>query len=216
MVSSETLLVFIAAAAVLVVIPGPNHIYIIARSAAEGRRAGFASAFGVETGTLVHVGVAAAGLSYLIAASDTAFNVVRYLGAAYLVYLGVRALWRHHPLPEAAAVRPQRLRRVYVEGAVVNLLNPKVILFFLAFLPQFVDREAGAVPLQIVVLGSVLMVLGLLSDLVYAVAAGSLGEWLRQRPAAQRMQERLSGVVYLGLAAATAMTGSGQGSRAGR
>jgi len=195
------LLLFLPAALVLVAIPGPNHLYITARSIGEGRRAGLASAFGVETGTLVHIAAAAAGLSALVAASATAFGVLRYAGAAYLVYLAYRTL-RGGDDGDGPALRPQPLRRVYLDGVLVNVLNPKVVLFFLAFLPQFVDRRAGAVPLQIALMGLMVVLFGLLSDIAYALAAGSIGTWLRARPAFRRRQRYATGLVYLGLGAA--------------
>ncbi|WP_433328479.1 LysE family translocator [Spirillospora sp. CA-294931] len=201
-------LLFLLAAATLVAIPGPNHLYIIARSAAEGRRAGFASALGVETGTLIHVAAAAAGLSAVIAASATAFGVLRYAGAAYLIYMAYRTL-RGGGDDETPELRPQPLRRVYADGALVNLLNPKVVLFFLAFLPQFVDQHAGAVPLQILVMGLVTTLIGVVSDFAYVLAAGSVGRWMRERPSFRRRQRLATGVIYLGLGAAAALAGPG-------
>ncbi|MQA86227.1 MAG: LysE family translocator [Streptosporangiales bacterium] len=206
-VSLQTLMVFVAASVVLVAVPGPNHIYITARSLAEGRRAGIASALGVETGTLVHIAVAAAGLSYLIATSAVAFRVVKYVGAAYLIYLGIRTLLDRGHRQTGGAPRRRNLRRVYIEGVVVNLFNPKVILFFLAFLPQFVDPGTGNVPVQIVLLGLVLLVIGVASDLLYAVGVGSAGDWMR--PQLQRYQRYLSGAVYVGLGVMTALVDSG-------
>jgi threonine/homoserine/homoserine lactone efflux protein len=203
MISPSTLLIFALASLALVLIPGPNHIYIITRAVSQGRAAGVASAFGVEVGTLVHIAAAAAGLSYVIALSATLFNVIKWAGVAYLVYLGVRALTSRQELAAGQAV-PQPLRSVFLEGVVVNVLNPKVILFFLAFLPQFVDPEAGAVPLQIAVLGGTLLLLGLLSDLIYALSADALGRRLRTRSG---VLGNLSGVVYLGLGVATALSG---------
>src|SRR5918992_2213453 len=199
---------FVLACIALVVVPGPNLIYITARSLGEGRRAGIASALGVETGTLVHVAAAAAGLSALVAASATAFTAVRYAGAAYLVYLGIRTLRGGDET--GPAPRPQRLRRVFLEGVLVNLFNPKVILFFLAFLPQFVDPDAGSVATQVLLLGVLLTAIGVTSDMVYAVAAGSLGDWLRARPRFRRRQRHATGLVYLGLGAVTAFAGGGQ------
>ncbi|GAA2991737.1 LysE family translocator [Streptosporangium longisporum] len=203
MISPSTLLIFALASLALVLIPGPNHIYIITRAVSQGRAAGVASAFGVEVGTLVHIAAAAAGLSYVIAQSATLFNVIKWAGVAYLVYLGVRALTSRQELTAGQAV-PQPLRSVFLEGVVVNVLNPKVILFFLAFLPQFVDPEAGAVPVQIAVLGGTLLLLGLLSDLIYALSADALGRRLRTRSG---VLGNLSGVVYLGLGVATALSG---------
>ncbi|MES9535862.1 MULTISPECIES: LysE family translocator [unclassified Actinomadura] len=194
-------LLFLLAALALVAIPGPNHLYITTRSIGEGRRAGIASALGVETGTLVHIAAAAAGLSAVIAASATAFGFLRYAGAAYLVYLAYRTLRTRHEAGEPV-LRPRPLRRVYLDGVLVNVLNPKVVLFFLAFLPQFVDQEAGAVPLQIAVMGAATALIGLASDIVYAVAAGSIGAWLRARPAFRRRQRHATGLIYLALGAA--------------
>ncbi|MBG0813193.1 LysE family translocator [Planomonospora sp. ID82291] len=203
MISFSTFLLFSAASLALVLVPGPNHLYIVARGVAQGRAAGMASAFGVEVGTLVHIAAAAAGLSYVIARSAPLFAAVKWAGVAYLLYLGVRAL-TSRPEAEIRETAPQPLRAVFLEGVVVNVLNPKVILFFLAFLPQFVDPAAGAVPLQIAVLGGTLLLLGLVSDMVYAAGAGALGRRLRSRA---RLLGRVSGVVYLGLGVATAFSG---------
>lgn len=194
---------FLLAATTLIVIPGPNHLYIVTRSIADGRRAGFVSAVGVECATLVHVGLAAAGLSALIAASATAFAFLRYAGAAYLVLLAVRTL-RSRDEPDEVQVAPAPLRRVFLDGLLVNLFNPKVVLFFLAFLPQFVDREAGAVPLQVAVMGLTVGTIGLVSDMVYASAAGSIGGRLRSRPVFRRRQRYATGLIYLGLGAVAA------------
>ncbi|RCG30998.1 LysE family translocator [Sphaerisporangium album] len=203
MIAPSTLLVFSAAALALVVIPGPNIIYITARGIAQGRAAAIASAVGVETGTLLHIAAASAGLSYLIARSAAAFTVVKWAGAAYLVYLGVRTLAdRRGQAGEVVASQP--LGRVFLEGVIVNVLNPKVILFFLAFLPQFVDPAAGSPALQIAVLGATLLLLGIASDMVYAVGAGTLGRVLRRRG---KSIKYVSGCVYLGLGVATALTG---------
>lgn len=206
MVAPHTLALFATAALALVVIPGPNVVYITTRSVAEGRRAGVVSALGVETGTLVHIAVAAAGLSYLIATSVLAFSVVKYVGAAYLIFLGVRTLLGRDTAGERA-VAPYGLRRAYLEGLVVNVFNPKVILFFLALLPQFVDRAAGAVPAQVTLLGLVLFGLGVAADMSYALGAGSIGAWLRTRPAFARRQRYVTGVIYLALGVTAAVAG---------
>jgi threonine/homoserine/homoserine lactone efflux protein len=211
MPSAGTLLVFAATALVLIAIPGPNHVYIAARSLSQGRAAGVASAFGVETGTLVHVGAAAAGLSAVIASSATAFNVVRYLGAAYLVYLGIRALVRRDDREAAAATADTPLRRAYLEGVMVNVLNPKVALFFLAFLPQFVHPDQGPVVTQTLILGAVIFPLALAADLVYAFAAGAIGLRLRGRAGFARRGRRLTGGVYLALGAVAALSGGRRG-----
>jgi len=161
----------------------------------------------VETGTLVHI-AAALGISSLIASSAVAFSVVKYAGAAYLVYLGIRTLLQPPATPGTEGPKaPQQLARVYREGIVVNVLNPKVALFFLAFLPQFVDPAAGSAAAQIVVLGLVMMVLGLLSDIGYALTGGALGRLLTRRPRFLRVQRYVSGGVYLGLGATAALSG---------
>ena len=202
MPAPATLLVFALPASVLVAIPGPNHIYIVTRSIAQGRRIGLASAFGVETGTLVHISAATVGLSALIASSAVAFDTLRYAGAAYLAYLGIRALLRDDALELDGGPAPPSARRAYLDGVLVNVLNPKVALFFLAFLPQFVDPARGATSTQILVLGLVVFTIATTSDVVYALAAGALGGWLRSRPAFVRVQRHLTGCIYLGLAAA--------------
>jgi threonine/homoserine/homoserine lactone efflux protein len=202
MPDAATLLVFAAAATLIVLIPGPNHIYIAARSVSQGRGAGIASALGVETGTLVHIAAAAFGLSALIASSAAAFDVVRYAGAAYLVFLGVRALLRNGG-HEAGTQDEATRSRAFAEGVVVNLLNPKVALFFLAFLPQFIDPANGSIVLQTLVLGLTMFAIGLAIDLLYALIAGALGGRLRQRA----VLDRVSGGIYIALGAVAALSG---------
>jgi threonine/homoserine/homoserine lactone efflux protein len=202
MPAPATLLVFALAASVLVAIPGPNHIYIVTRSIAQGRRIGLASAFGVETKTLIHINAATVGLSALVASSAVAFDTLRYAGAAYLAYLGIRALLRDDAIELDGLAAPPSARRAYLDGVLVNVLNPKVALFFLAFLPQFVDPARGATSTQILVLGLVVFAIATTSDVIYALAAGALGGWLRSRPAFVRVQRYVTGCVYLGLAAA--------------
>ena len=201
-----TLLLFTLAGLVLVAIPGPNHLYIVTRSIAQGRRAGLASAFGVESGTLVHIAAAAAGVSALVASSALAFSVVKYLGAAYLVFLGIRALLARDAHAPEAHDRRASLRRAYLDGLLVNVLNPKVALFFLAFLPQFVDTTRAAAP-QVVVLGLLLSAIGLASNVLYAVTAGALRAWLRGRPGFWRRQRYVTGGVYVGLGVVAALAG---------
>lgn len=203
MIPLSTLALFATAALALVLIPGPNHLYITARGLAQGRPAALASAFGVEAGTLVHTAAAAAGLSYVISQSATLFAVVKWAGVAYLLYLGIRA-FTGKDATEAVAASPQPLRKVFLEGVLVNVLNPKVALFFLAFLPQFVDPAAGAPALQIMILGATLFALGLLSDMVYAFGAGALSHTLSRH--ARRLRH-FSGIVYLSLGVATAFAG---------
>ncbi|MEU4233813.1 LysE family translocator [Nonomuraea sp. NPDC026600] len=203
MIPWSTYVLFVGASLALVLIPGPNHLYITARGLAQGRAAGLASAFGVETGTLVHIAAAAAGLSYLITKSATLFAIVKWAGVAYLVYMGIRAFTGKEEA-ETEAPPAQPLGKVFLEGLVVNVLNPKVTLFFLSLLPQFVKPAAGSPALQIVVLGATLLLLGLVSDMVYVFTAGALGARLAGRARALR---HFSGVVYLGLGVLTAFAG---------
>jgi threonine/homoserine/homoserine lactone efflux protein len=203
----STLLVFAASVLALVLLPGPNLIYIVTRGVDGGRRAAVASALGVETATLLHVVAAAAGVSALLASSAAAFEVVRYAGAGYLAYLGVRTLLTRGEAGEQGPTPPAGGARVYAEGFVVNLLNPKVALFFLAFLPQFVDPGAGPTSLQVLALGAVFVAISLPLDLLYAVGAGSIGARLRGRPALMRGRRWVTGTVYLALAAAAVVAG---------
>ncbi len=208
-----TLMLFAFSAAVLVAVPGPNLLYIMTRSIADGRRVGIASALGVETGTLVWVAAAAAGLAAVLASSELAFNVVKWAGVAYLVYLGLHTLLRPAPDQlEGATPAGASLRGAYLQGLVVNVLNPKVALFFLAFLPQFIDPGRDATG-QILVLGAIFFVIALLIDLAYALGAGALGSWLRRRPAFLRRQHYVTGSVYLLLGAAAALAGDGRARR---
>jgi threonine/homoserine/homoserine lactone efflux protein len=205
----STLLVFALASLALVAIPGPNVIYIATRSLGQGRRVGVASALGVETGALVHIAAATAGLSALIRSSPLAFDVVKYMGAAYLIGLGIRSLVRGKALDLSGETTPGPLHRAYAEGILVNVLNPKVALFFVAFLPQFVDPSRGAPAVQILVLGLVFLAIAVVLDVGWALAAGTLGAWLRARPRFAGRQRFLTGGVYLALGAAAALTGSG-------
>jgi threonine/homoserine/homoserine lactone efflux protein len=195
-----TLLAFIVTAIVLVVIPGPAVIYIVNRGISQGRRAAVISALGIETGALVHVLAAAVGLSALIASSQTMFSVVKYAGAAYLIVLGISS-WRSHEDADTSSlvVRPVALRRVYMQGIVVNVFNPKVGIFFLALLPQFVSPGQGAVWLQMLVLGTVFLAVATILDVAYALASGVIGEWLGRRERTGRLRGRISGATYIGL-----------------
>jgi threonine/homoserine/homoserine lactone efflux protein len=198
---SSAVWLFCVAALALLAIPGPAVLYIVVQSAEQGRRAGLASVGGIHVGSLVHVAAATAGLSALIVASALAFSVVKFAGAAYLVYLGVRKLLERSAV-ERVERPPEPLRRAFRRGIVVNVLNPKTALFFLAFLPQFVDPDRGAVWSQVLVLGLLFVALGLVSDSLYAVAAGTVGGLLRRRRSALRYG---SGLVYIGLGAAAAL-----------
>ena len=203
------LLLFISAALVLLFIPGPAVLYILARSVEQGRRAGLASASGIATGTLAHVLAATLGLSALLLSSAIAYSVVKYAGAVYLLYLGIKK-FRERPAvrDELKQVPALPLRRIYAQGILVQVLNPKTAIFFFAFLPQFVNPARGHVSLQFFVLGMIFILLGLSSDSVWALTAGSAAGWLRQNQAFIRNERYISGTVYLGLGMATAVSGS--------
>ncbi len=205
-----TLLTFAIAATLLIVVPGPNLIYIITRGIDQGRRAAVVSALGVETGMLVHVAAAVLGLSAVLTSSELVFNGVRYAGAAYLVWLGVTSI-RSRPadLTDPAGGRTLSLTRLYSQGIVINVLNPKVGIFFLAFLPQFLDPSRGNMSLQILILGGVFSAIATASDLLYAMASGTIGSWLRKRSSVARLRGKFSGAIYIGLGAVAALTGSG-------
>jgi threonine/homoserine/homoserine lactone efflux protein len=206
MPDGSTLLLFAGASLALLIVPGPAVIYIVTRSVDQGRRSGIVSKLGVEAGTFVHALAATVGLSALIASSATAFSVVKFAGAAYLLYLGMRRLLERSQ-PEQ--LRPPSSRsRLLVNGLLVQLLNPKIAIFFLAFLPQFVDPSHGAIALQTLVLGTVFTLLAVLSDGGYALVAGAAGGWLRDRRSPQRWIARWSGTVCIGLGVSAALTGS--------
>jgi threonine/homoserine/homoserine lactone efflux protein len=200
MPSPHAFAVFIPAAIVLLAIPGPAVLYIIATSVEGGRRHGLLSVAGVHLGSVVHVAAAVAGLSALIVSSAIAFSTVKYVGAAYLVLVGIRK-WLERDEPASIRARPPRSgRRVFTQGVIVNVLNPKTALFFLAFLPQFVDRD-HTVWTQVAVLGLCWVALGLLSDGAYALAGGTIGGFIRRRRRAVRYA---SGGIFVGLGAVAA------------
>jgi threonine/homoserine/homoserine lactone efflux protein len=199
---STSIGLYALAALALLVIPGPAVLYVVMQSAEQGRRVGIASVAGIHVGTLVHVVAAAAGLSALVVASAVAFSTVKYAGAAYLIYLGVRKLLEKSS-PDAHEPARESMRRAFARGVVVNVLNPKTALFFLAFLPQFIDADRGGVWSQALVLGLVFLLLGFCSDSLYALAAGTVGGLLRRKRRALRYG---SGVVFIGLGTAAALT----------
>jgi threonine/homoserine/homoserine lactone efflux protein len=202
--------IFAVAAILLLLTPGPAVLYIVARSIEQGRVAGLASVCGIATGTLVHVLAAALGLSALLASSALAFAVVKYAGAVYLIYIGVRRLKRADA-PAAQINLPRRsLGRLYRDGFVVNLLNPKTALFFLAFLPQFVDPSRGAVATQIAFLGLLFTLMGMTSDALYALVAGTAGRWVKRNGRYLRWERYVTGGVFIGLGLTAAFAGNGR------
>jgi threonine/homoserine/homoserine lactone efflux protein len=203
----SSLALFAGAALALLLVPGPAVLYIVAQSVEQGRVAGLVSMLGIEMGGLVHVAAAALGLSALLVQSAVAFSVVKYAGAAYLVYLGLRKLLAHERFEAGESRPPKKLGRLFRQGIVVNVLNPKTALFFFAFLPQFVDPEAGAVGLQIGLLGLLFIAIAVVSDGSYALAAGTAAHLLRGNPRFLRAERWVSGSVFVGLGLTAAFTG---------
>jgi threonine/homoserine/homoserine lactone efflux protein len=203
-----SLLIFVSAAALLLAIPGPAVFYIVGRSIGQGRNAGLVSALGIGVGTLIHTLAAAVGLSALLVSSATAFSVVKYLGAAYLVYLGIQRLRSKQPLAASDTTAPQAtLARVFSQGIVVNVLNPKTALFFFAFLPQFIDPARGHVATQILSLGVLFACMGTTSDSLWALFSGSVAGWLRNNQRWMRNERYVSGGILISLGVATAFVG---------
>jgi len=198
--------VFSLASLALLVVPGPSVLYIVTRSISQGRMAGLASVLGVHVGTTFHIAAAALGLSALLMRSIAAFNVVKYAGAAYLIYLGIRRLLDDESPIQHGPVKERPLSRIFRQGIVVNLLNPKTALFFLAFLPQFVDVQKGSVALQMLLLGSLFILLGLISDGTYALLSSFLGDRLRTSKTFARRERLFSGGIYVGLGVTAALS----------
>jgi threonine/homoserine/homoserine lactone efflux protein len=207
MVPASTLAAVAVAALVLAVIPGPAVLFIVARSVHQGRRAGAFSALGVALGGMVHVAGAVVGFSALLVSSAAAFAVVRWAGALYLVWMGVKAL-RGAPAGDDLAVPPPApRRRLVAQGFAVNALNPKTALFFLAFLPQFVDPRRGSVALQMLALGATFIVVAASSDMTYALLAGTLAGRLQAARGSRRTARWVTGGVYIALGAGAALAG---------
>ena len=207
--TATTFALFCAAALALIVVPGPAVTYVVTQSLDRGRSAGLVSALGVASGGLVHVAAATAGLSALIASSASAFTVVKLAGAAYLIAIGLlRLAGRGESVGEEGENAPTPARRLFWQGALVNVLNPKTALFFLAFLPQFVDRSAGSVTLQLLVLGLLFVGLATLSDGSYALLAGTAADRLRGSGRLLRRERYVSGGVLVGLGVAAAVSAS--------
>jgi threonine/homoserine/homoserine lactone efflux protein len=212
MPDASTFALFVAAALALLLVPGPAVIYVVARSVEGGRLRGLVSVLGVELGTLLHVVFAAAGLSAIVVSSAAAFSVVKWLGAAYLVWLGLRQILGRDGGDEEPALSGggENRLRIFSQSVLVQVLNPKVALFFLAFLPQFVDPSRSAAWTQVVVLGTTLATLGLFTDGLYALLGGTAGEWIRKQRAGaglRRAGRYVTGGVYIALGAVAAVSG---------
>lgn len=211
MPTTASLVLFGVAALSLLLIPGPVVLFTIARSIQHGRSSGLISVLAAGLGDLVHVLAATLGLSAILLSSAVAFNLVKYAGACYLIYLGVRALLAK-PRPQAApAVSSASPRRIFFQGLMVSALNPKTALFFMAFLPQFVAPARGSAPQQVLILGLVFVGLGVLTNSLYALAAGTARDRLVANRRFLRAQSRISGLIYIGLGITTALAGRGSG-----
>jgi threonine/homoserine/homoserine lactone efflux protein len=206
MPETATLLAFSAAALVLFVVPGPAVFYIVTRSVAQGQRAGLMSVAGIHTGSLVHIAAAVIGLTTLLATSATAFRAVKWAGAAYLVYLGVRIYLERDEEQEGPEPASTSMRRIFTQGFVVTLLNPKVTVFFLAFVPQFVDPTGGTAA-QVLVLGAIFLIIGVVMDGLYALVSGSFGDRLQRSGWWRRGRRWVSGSIYVALGVVAAVAG---------
>ena len=203
--SGSSIALFCLASIALAVVPGPAVTYIVTQSIDKGRSAGLVSALGVATGGLVHVAAATVGLSALVASSATAFTTVKLVGAGYLIVVGVRRILSRDEDSEVVAEQVPH-RQLYAQGAVVNILNPKTALFFLAFLPQFVDSSRGSIAVQVGVLGVLFAAIALASDVMYALLADLLAGKLRRSGTGAKLRRWVSGSIFiaLGVTAATA------------
>jgi threonine/homoserine/homoserine lactone efflux protein len=208
MIEFSQLYFFLGASLALLLVPGPAVLYITARSANQGRLAGLVSVLAIETANFLQAVAATLGLSAILLSSALAFDVVKYLGAAYLIYLGVRKLLIREEETANGDVKPESLSRIYWQGFAINLLNPKTALFYFAFLPQFVDPAKGNVTAQTLFLGALFVGMAFITDSLYALAASSLAERLRGSQHFQKGQRYFAGLVYVGLGITTALTGS--------
>lgn len=207
MFDSSTLLLFVGASLALLLTPGPAVFYIVTRSVERGRLAGLVSSLGIQVGTMIHIVAATLGLSAVLMSSTMAFSVLKYAGAAYLIYLGIRSFLNGAGGVAVVALGPRNLSRDFLEGIVVNVLNPKSGVFFMAFFPQFVSVERGAAWKQMLLLGLIFVGLAAITETMWALTAGTVGQWLWARAGVQRGVRYFSGGVYIALGLATAFAG---------
>jgi threonine/homoserine/homoserine lactone efflux protein len=207
MPDSTALFVFVTTALVILLTPGPAVFYIVARTLDQGRRAGVVSVLGIATGTLIHIAAATLGLSAILMRSAVLFQAVRLAGAAYLIWMGIQKLRHARDVAATASTPPaEPLSRIYRNGFIVNLLNPKTTLFFFAFLPQFIRPDRGHVPLQVLTLSLLFLLMGTSTDTLYALAAGRASSWLRRNASFTRRSNVFAGTVYVGLGVAAAVS----------
>jgi threonine/homoserine/homoserine lactone efflux protein len=207
MIDSNKLTFFVVASSVLIVTPGSNVLYVVARSVSQGRLAGVVSVAGIAVGNFVHATAAAVGVSAILASSALAFSVLKYLGAAYLIFVGVRKFLSAPPETAAASFAPESLRRVFRQGVLIGTLNPKVALFFLSFLPQFVNPRIGSVHAQLLVFGIGFVAMAAIGDSLWAIVSGSMAGWIKRRKNYLRNERFVTGTVYCGLGVAAALSG---------
>jgi threonine/homoserine/homoserine lactone efflux protein len=196
----ETLALFTTAAIVITLVPGPSMMYVMSRSIAHGRAAGICSAFGLATGLLIHTIAASLGLSVIFFYSPLTYLIIKYLGAIYLIYLGTRSLFTKEALHQSSiSQQPINKYQVYTQGIITELLNPKTALFFLSFLPQFVDPLRGSTALQMFILGFILILTALTADLIIGITGGMMSTWFSAHPFIQKAQRWLAGTVLISL-----------------
>lgn len=205
MIDQTTLITYLVILIGFVFIPGPAVLLTLARATTSGTRVGFATGLGIAVGDFIHTAMAVLGISAIILASAFLFSLVKYLGAAYLVYLGIRAILEKAPVAGAVGAAAITAGQAFRQATIAEVLNPKSALFFLAFLPQFVRPENGSVALQLAVLGVLFVVMGLVATLVFAVGAGRVGAFLRRNPAVLRWQGKVVGGIYCALGARLAL-----------
>jgi threonine/homoserine/homoserine lactone efflux protein len=208
LIAPSSLVLFMTGAMLLLLVPGPAVLYITSRSIGLGRAAGLVSAMGIAVGTLFHAAAATLGLSALLVSSASAFRFVKYAGAAYLIYLGIRTLRGGDTADLDPSAERRSLRSIFAQGVLVNLLNPKTALFFLAFLPQFIDPSRGHATLQIFELGLLFALMGWTSDSVWALLAGTFGAHLRGNMRLHGTQRKVSGGALIALGVASAFSGA--------
>jgi threonine/homoserine/homoserine lactone efflux protein len=208
MPDTSQLYLFIGAALALLLLPGPAVLYITARSASQGRIAGLVSVLAIETANFTQAVAAALGLSAILYSSALAFDIVKYLGAAYLTYLGIVKLFFSKENAAQESVQQDSLWRIYGQGFLVNILNPKTAFFFLAFLPQFVNPQHGSVTSQTLLLGTIFVGLAIITDSMYALLASSIAGQMKGNKNFQKGGRYFAGLIYIGLGITTALTGA--------
>lgn len=201
---------FLVASTLLAIAPGPDVIYVLTRGIAQGRKAGLAAALGFASGCIFHTVLAAVGVAALIRSSELAFDLVRYAGAAYLVWIGVQALRHRSAFSIEGASDAKALATIYKQSVIGNMLNPKVTLFFLAFLPQFVNSEAGNVGLQMALLGTIFMAVTIVVFGAVAIFAAMIGDWVRRKPAIGERLNVFAGLTFIALGIRVALPDMGK------